>query len=553
MRTGTLAAWWLAALASVAGADVEDDHAIRPEPLGPRIEAVLERVLPSVVTIWYGEDPQSHVTGTIITPDGLIATCEHMSPEVGDRVEIRLDGGRKREGKVLSKLDRVEDDRRDIALVEIIGGGPWPTVEIGTAVNLSERDSLLSVGFGSTGLYGAAGEEPPRQIHLGNRLMNIRMPDDALGTMIRGKGGDSGGPLLDLGGRLVGILSSNGAHGAHNIYATADLLRREWRELAGDRPAPTVSSASRPIAVTAAEETAAAVQKWRDSVVEVRSDDRWIGVGAVVGRGLILTKASELGPNLTVVLRNDVPALARLAATDPDRDLALLWMPGADMTDAIKPVEWSDVDDLPAGMPIACVTPADFTPPAGVVCVPSRPIPALWGGFAVFVDDAEGGVLVTEAVDALNKVWLRPIPHDFRAGDLITQIGGEAVRDRKSYIARFRGEEGEPPRLISGDMVQVAFRREGETKEIIVRMRPGYTVATQLVWPFSYRYTGFPQALAADFAARPEHCGAPVVDASGRVVGLLIARAPFVESLVIPAGEIKDSLERLIQRVSAEP
>lgn len=550
MRMVLLTIWWFISLASVTAADVETSPSVQPEPLSPRIESVLKQVSPSVVSLWYGETPQSHVTGTIISPEGLIVTCEHMRPNVGETVEVRLDDGRRCEGKVLSKLARDKDDRRDLALVQLVGDGPWRAVEVGTAIGLTEHDPLISVGFGNTGLYVKVGDEPPRQIHLGYRLTNIRAPDEILATAIHGSGGDSGGPLFDLGGRLVGTLSSNGAYGAHNLYITADLLREEWKELAGDRPAPPLATDKRPVTVSIAEETASAVRGLRDSVVEVRSDDRWAGVGVVVGRGLILTKASELGPNLTVVLRNDIPGLARLAATDSDRDLALLRMPASDLTDTIKPIEWSEVDDLPAGTPVACVTPADFNPPVGVVCVPARPIPALLGGLAVVVKDAEGGVAVEEIVDGLNRMWLRPMAHDLHIGDIITHVGGEPVPDRNAYLARFRGALGGPPRLISGDMVRVTLRREDRVHEISTRLRPGYTVSHQLIWPYSYRYTGFPRALACDFTARPEHCGAPVVDAGGRAVGLLIARAPFVESLVIPASEVKESLRQLIGQAS---
>ena len=225
---------------------------------------------------------------------------------------------------------------------------------------------------------------------------------------------------------------------------TADLLRREWEKLAGDRPSPTLSDAVRPVAISAAEETDEAVRGLRNSVVEVRSDDRWSGVGVVVGRGLILTKASELGAELTVVLRNDIPALAKLAATDPDRDLALLRMPAFDMTDSIEPVEWSEVENLPAGTPIAAVTPPDFTPPAGVVSVPALEIPALLGSLPVVVKDAEGGVEVVQILDVLNRLWLRPPPLALRVGDVVTHVGGEPVRDREEFLKRFRVEAEGP-------------------------------------------------------------------------------------------------------------
>ena len=72
----------------------------------------------------------------------------------------------------------------------------------------------------------------------------------------------------------------------------------------------------------------------------------------------------------------------------------------------------------------------------------------------------------------------------------------------------------------------------------------------QLIRPCSYRYSGFAAAIASDLAARPEHCGAPVVDADGRVVGLLIARRfPFIESLILPSTEMRAAVE--VMRKSA--
>src|SRR5262245_51075561 len=97
-----------------------------PGPLQARIDATLEQVSPSVVTLWYGKPPR-HVTGTIVTPDGLVVTCAHLSRKAGDPVEVRLADGRKVRGKVLAKLADGRKIRRgrDLALVQIIPKGPW--------------------------------------------------------------------------------------------------------------------------------------------------------------------------------------------------------------------------------------------------------------------------------------------------------------------------------------------------------------------------------------------------------------------------------------------
>ena len=80
-------------------------------------------------------------------------------------------------------------------------------------------------------------------------------------------------------------------------------------------------------------------------------------------------------------------------------------------------------------------------------------------------------------------------------------------------------------------------------------LRSQRSVEFQRVRPCSYRYSGFPAAIASDLAVHPEHCGALVVDANGRVAGLLIARAPFIESLNLPSTAMRAAVE--VMRKSA--
>ncbi len=55
----------------------------------------------------------------------------------------------------------------------------------------------------------------------------------------------------------------------------------------------------------------------------------------------------------------------------------------------------------------------------------------------------------------------------------------------------------------------------------------------------SHRRAGFPQAIQHDTVLTPEMCGGPVVDLSGKAVGVNIARAGRVETYAVPADTVK--------------
>jgi hypothetical protein len=60
---------------SLAGDGVEQ-AAKSPAALQPAIRAALEKVTPSVVSIWHGV-PRSNLSGIIVSKDGLIVTAGH--------------------------------------------------------------------------------------------------------------------------------------------------------------------------------------------------------------------------------------------------------------------------------------------------------------------------------------------------------------------------------------------------------------------------------------------------------------------------------------------
>ena len=195
---------------AVAAPDVNDLAAIEA-----RVQAVVAKTSPACVAISDGVGVGS---GVVINKSGLILTAGHVM-STDQTYEILFPDGRLASAKPLGKnLDA------DSGMVQITTPGDWPTVELGTTANLRLGDWVVSLGH-SGGFE--LGRKPPVRT---GRLVK-RMPDQLVTDAVL-IGGDSGGPLFDLDGKLIGIHSSIGDSIAENRHVTIESFRRDWKRLA---------------------------------------------------------------------------------------------------------------------------------------------------------------------------------------------------------------------------------------------------------------------------------------------------------------------------------
>ncbi len=139
-----------------------------------RLDAAVRRVVnsatPSVVRIFFGEGDA--LTGTIISPDGIVLTCAHLPVPVGGAVTVGHADGRRSPAKVLSKLPEEGEFRvgKDIALVQILAPGPWPCAPVAAAAPVSSEEPLLALGFPDTMLFGSDRATDPLYVRMGFRI-----------------------------------------------------------------------------------------------------------------------------------------------------------------------------------------------------------------------------------------------------------------------------------------------------------------------------------------------------------------------------------------------
>ncbi len=188
-----------------------------------QVMAVYTKTLPTTVAL-LSDEAGSSGSGTLISGDGLIATAAHVVMG-SEKVRVLFPDGQEHPGRVLGA-----DFTKDVALVKIESAGKpkFPFVGLGRSAPLKVGDWVVALGH-------SAGFDPTRKPPLRFGRVVSTGPGEMLTTDCSLIGGDSGGPLFDLGGRLVGIHSSIGGAVNNNNHAGIDALRDDWKRLmAGD-------------------------------------------------------------------------------------------------------------------------------------------------------------------------------------------------------------------------------------------------------------------------------------------------------------------------------
>ncbi|NJM36816.1 MAG: trypsin-like serine protease [Akkermansiaceae bacterium] len=218
---------WLTISAGVLAANEPVKDLNDLENLEVKVQAVASKVMPATVALLSNET-QSSGSGVITTAEGLILTAAHVVQGAED-ISVVFPDGKQVRGKVLGA-----NYSKDIAMVQIIDKGPWPFVEMGSSDPLAAGDWVIAMGH-SAG-FDAARTPPIRFGHVVSEGPGNFLTTDC--TLI---GGDSGGPLFDLNGKIVGINSSIGTSLTNNNHAGIDGFKADWKNLLAGRSWGTLS------------------------------------------------------------------------------------------------------------------------------------------------------------------------------------------------------------------------------------------------------------------------------------------------------------------------
>ena len=537
--------------------------------------------------------PGDRASGVLVSESGYILTVAHGIPKnKGDQettVRIFLSNGTLRYAKVIAI-----DWQADLALLKLSGAGKLPgaIVPIDVPSNKSSADSkrtalqarfVLACGYPGRQPNGA---EP--LVRLGTIITDR---DIVLKSTCTLTAGDSGGPLVSLNGQLVGIhqrigLSlTNNQHVPHdriitflkasdssgvvqseiavaNVYAgdkgqlQSQMLEDQLRQLPAKHEAALkklTAAIELPIGdARDGDARDAASQSGRNSVQRLNSANPtiWavVAMGTVLDASHVATKLSLLQgwSECRVSLPSGESIRSRLVRSQQQHDLAILKL---NRPTSFKATE-REPDSVVRGLVISLTSNGNAQ--VGFVGRSTCDEPSAEGRLGIQLSVAATGKQVNSSgdgteiksnlvVDSVSVNSTGSIA-GIIPGDRIIKVNGVApsTLDQMQQIL----QTSQP-----GDWLHFSVQR-GE-RQLDLSAPFGFDPATLFVrsefldgrsGPLSERRTGFIGVIQHDTPVHPVNCGNPMLDSSGRLVGIHIARRARESTLALPVSVVWELL-----------
>lgn len=534
------------------------------KPLESSLQAAVKKVAAATVAVSSYDTAKNRINGltfsaVVVSKDGLILTAAHAAkPHMIYHVAFP-------DGKKVLAIGLGSHNVNDAAMIKIMQPGEYPYAEMGWSTNLRLFQPCFSMGY------------PQNMKQSGHALVRFgyitesNVNEGFLCNTALMEPGDSGGPLFDLNGKVIGIHSRIFQSMDANYEVPVDIFRQYWDRLlkqqtyivadSGDakklESMPPNTSKPIPALENMQENFPAVFSKIAPSSFNVASrikGEESIALGALMAlpnvssnnKSYIISKSSIVGNDSVFVSFKEESFPAKSIARDELKDLVLLEVP-AKLINGIDILSGSYNDDMYKDAGTFLLSPgANYG--SHRVSVLSSPtvdfIPSGWKSYlGVSAIEKENALLINN-IDPYGPAASAKL----KTGDKIESIDGVKVTTCTDFEWQVSTIRPSTTIRLKGKRKWLGFTRKITIKQKEFSQPLAQHLAEQFEGGKSVRKDGFKKAFIHDARLYPSECGGPVFDAEGNFMGINIARVSRVSSVAIPAEEVKLFLKEALKK-----
>jgi serine protease Do len=474
--------------------------------------SAIAKARPACVRMWGFDTAQQQRTSAqfsgVVVKGNYILTAAHVITP-GNTYKVFFPDGGEAIAQALGKIELSEDKTRpDVALMKILKGKDRPGVVMSVA-DLHRGEPCISIA------YPESLDQAQPTIRFGWVTEPLNSRGFIRSTALM-EPGDSGGPLFNLNGELIGLHSAIEIPESANYDVPVNLYQKYWSALQEPvvyhnwpEKEDTIQKDNRTVSFTWPKAGA-----YSGTCVRITSrlNGKTQAVLATVIESLVVSKNSMVGDSVFILGKPGV-----VIARDKAHDLVLIRP--AQKLRGLKIKETSNSD--PGTILFAPVLDSVVT---GI----------LSGGPLDLRRITSAGFLGATPVHGSSPeriYFVRPgspaAQHDIRAGDIAPGLNDSIAHHWP------------------GDTLQLKLQRGSEIlfKSIVLTYPPLMLhdhPADHFAGGRSQRRDGFRNVYSTDLILRPEQCGGPVFDAQNHFLGINIARFSRANSVLIGIQVIKD-------------
>ncbi|RBQ09018.1 S1C family serine protease [Pedobacter miscanthi] len=188
------------------------------------INEAVKKAYPASVRMW-GFDVQqqqrtsAQFSGVVVSADGYILTAAHTILP-GKNYKVFFPDGRECIAIALGKIEnKATPGIPDVGMMKITDKGNWPFAEMGYSASLVKNEPCISIS------YPESLNQTFPTLRLGS-VAEVKNKYGFIRSTCKMEPGDSGGPLFDYHGRVIGLHSAIDVSEDMNFEIPVDLYRR---------------------------------------------------------------------------------------------------------------------------------------------------------------------------------------------------------------------------------------------------------------------------------------------------------------------------------------